>query len=145
MSRRSISGGVCFDRLSTASKPSKLCSLGFDTACGLPFDELKAALNRQSLGGLWLCQARGREEAAFVYGLSLTHHRMILIFPPALALFLWLTDRKVFTNAGLLLKTVRDVFALPEGTARIDIGMHHPEGEGIAPYGEIISVEFDSA
>ena len=83
--------------------------------------------------------------AAFVYGLSLTHHRMILIFPPALALFLWLTDRKVFTNAGLLLKTVRDVFALPEGTARIDIGMHHPEGEGIAPYGEIISVEFDSA
>jgi hypothetical protein len=42
--------------------------------------------------------------AAFVYGLSLTHHRVIIIFLPALALFVWLTDRKVFTNARLLLK-----------------------------------------
>jgi hypothetical protein len=41
--------------------------------------------------------------AAFVYGLSLTHHRVIIIFLPALALFLWLTDREVFTNARLLL------------------------------------------
>jgi len=44
--------------------------------------------------------------AAFVYGLSLTHHRGIIIFLPALALFVWLTDRKVFTNARLLLKIV---------------------------------------
>jgi hypothetical protein len=42
--------------------------------------------------------------AAFVYGLSLTHHRVIIIFLPALALFVWLTDREVFTNARLLLK-----------------------------------------
>jgi hypothetical protein len=42
--------------------------------------------------------------AAFVYGLSLTHHRVIIMFLPALALFVWLTDRSVFTNAKLLLK-----------------------------------------
>lgn len=42
--------------------------------------------------------------AAFVYGLSLTHHRVIIILLPALALFVWLTERKVFTNARLLLK-----------------------------------------
>ena len=42
--------------------------------------------------------------AAFVYGLSLTHHRVIIIFLPALALFVWLTDRKVFTDARLLFK-----------------------------------------
>jgi hypothetical protein len=42
--------------------------------------------------------------AAFVYGLSLTNHRGIIIFLPALALFVWLTDRQVFTNAKLLLK-----------------------------------------
>jgi len=42
--------------------------------------------------------------AAFVYGLSLTHHRVILIFLPALALFVWLNDRRVFTNARLVLK-----------------------------------------
>jgi hypothetical protein len=41
-------------------------------------------------------------------------------------------------------QTVRDVFALPEGTARIEIGMYRPEGEGIVPYGEIINVEPDS-
>jgi hypothetical protein len=42
--------------------------------------------------------------AAFVYGLSLTHHRGIIIFLPVLALFVWLTDREVFTNTRLLLK-----------------------------------------
>ena len=42
--------------------------------------------------------------AALAYGLSLTHHRVIIIFLPALALFVWLTDRSVFTNAKLLLK-----------------------------------------
>jgi hypothetical protein len=42
--------------------------------------------------------------AAFVYGLSLTHHRVIIILLPALALFVWLTDRGVLTNARLLLK-----------------------------------------
>jgi len=42
--------------------------------------------------------------AAFVYGLSLTNHRVIIIFLPALALFIWLTDREVFTNARLWLK-----------------------------------------
>jgi hypothetical protein len=41
-------------------------------------------------------------------------------------------------------QTVRDVFALREGTARIEIGMHRPEGEGIVPYGETINVELDS-
>jgi hypothetical protein len=39
----------------------------------------------------------------------------------------------------------RPPFALPEGTARIEIGMHRPEGEGIVPYGEIIKVELDLA
>jgi 4-amino-4-deoxy-L-arabinose transferase-like glycosyltransferase len=42
--------------------------------------------------------------AAFVYGLSLSHHQMIIIFLPAWALFVWLTDWKVFTDARLLLK-----------------------------------------
>jgi len=38
-------------------------------------------------------------------------------------------------------QTVRDVFVLPDGTARIEVGMHRPEGEGIVPYGETINVE----
>jgi len=48
--------------------------------------------------------ARALLLASFVYGLGLAHHRMIIIFLPALALFVWLTDREVFTNARLLLK-----------------------------------------
>lgn len=40
-------------------------------------------------------------------------------------------------------QTVRDVFVLPEGTVRIEVGMHCLEGEGIVPYGETISVELD--
>nr|NIO67818.1 hypothetical protein [Anaerolineae bacterium] len=41
-------------------------------------------------------------------------------------------------------QTVRDVFALSEGTARIEIGMYRPEGEGIVPYGETTHVELES-
>jgi hypothetical protein len=41
-------------------------------------------------------------------------------------------------------QTVRDVFVLPEGAARVEIGMHRSEGEGIVPYGETISVELKS-
>ncbi len=41
-------------------------------------------------------------------------------------------------------QTVRDVSILLEGTARIEIGMYRPEGEGIVPYGETINVELDS-
>ena len=40
-------------------------------------------------------------------------------------------------------QTVRDVFALPEGAARIEIGMYRPEGGGIVPYGENTSLELD--
>jgi len=36
--------------------------------------------------------------AAFVYGLSLTHHRLMLLLAPAMALFAWLTERRIFTN-----------------------------------------------
>ncbi len=31
--------------------------------------------------------------AAFVYGLSLTHHRLMILLAPAMALFIWLTER----------------------------------------------------
>jgi hypothetical protein len=48
--------------------------------------------------------SRGLLLAAFVYGLSLTNHRVIIILLPALVLFVWLTNRDVFTNARLLLK-----------------------------------------
>ncbi|MDH4135407.1 MAG: DUF2723 domain-containing protein, partial [Anaerolineae bacterium] len=40
--------------------------------------------------------------AAFVYGLSLTHHRLILLLAPAMALFAWLTERPIFTNLKLV-------------------------------------------
>jgi hypothetical protein len=42
--------------------------------------------------------------AAFVYGLSLTHHRLMLLLAPAMALFAWLTERRVFTNLKLVLR-----------------------------------------
>ncbi|HEM62095.1 MAG TPA: DUF2723 domain-containing protein, partial [Chloroflexi bacterium] len=41
--------------------------------------------------------------AALVYGLSLTHHSTMILFLPACALFVWLTDRSVFRNRSLLL------------------------------------------
>ncbi len=48
--------------------------------------------------------ARSLLLAAFIYGLSLTHHRVIIIFLPALVLFVWLIERRMFTNTRLLLK-----------------------------------------
>jgi hypothetical protein len=41
-------------------------------------------------------------------------------------------------------QTVRDVFVLPEGTARIEIGIHRPQGESSVPYGETINVKLGS-
>lgn len=38
-------------------------------------------------------------------------------------------------------QTIRDVFVLPEGTARIEVGMYHPAGEGIMPYGTTASIK----
>jgi hypothetical protein len=38
-------------------------------------------------------------------------------------------------------QTVRDVFALPEGTAQIEIGMHRLEGENRVPHGGTVNVE----
>jgi hypothetical protein len=40
--------------------------------------------------------------AAFVYGLSLTHHRLMLLLAPAMALFVWLTERRTFANLKLI-------------------------------------------
>jgi hypothetical protein len=40
-------------------------------------------------------------------------------------------------------QTVRDVFVLPAGTARIEVGMHYSEGESSVPYGETVNVELD--
>lgn len=36
--------------------------------------------------------------AALVYGLSLTHHRTMILFLPACVVFVWLTDRSVLTD-----------------------------------------------
>jgi hypothetical protein len=41
---------------------------------------------------------------AFIYGLSLTHHRTMLLFLPAFALFIWLVDRPALTNPQSLSK-----------------------------------------
>jgi hypothetical protein len=43
--------------------------------------------------------------AALVYGLSLTHHSTMILFLPALLLFVWLTDRSLF-------RKVRSLFGL---------------------------------
>ena len=44
--------------------------------------------------------------AAFVYGLSLTHHRLMLLLAPAMALFAWLTERRIFTNLKLVSRLI---------------------------------------
>jgi hypothetical protein len=41
---------------------------------------------------------------AFVYGLSLTHHRTMLLLAPAALIFVFLVDRRAFTNGKLLVK-----------------------------------------
>jgi hypothetical protein len=44
--------------------------------------------------------------AAFVYGLSLTHHRLMLLLAPAMALFVWWTDRRIFTDLRLVARLI---------------------------------------
>ena len=44
--------------------------------------------------------------AAFVYGLSLTHHRLMLLLAPAMALFAWLIERRIFTNLRLVSRLI---------------------------------------
>ena len=44
--------------------------------------------------------------AAFVYGLSLTHHRLMLLLAPAMALFAWLTERRIFTDLRLVSRLI---------------------------------------
>jgi hypothetical protein len=44
--------------------------------------------------------------AVFVYGLSLTHHRLMLLLAPAMALFAWLTERRIFSNLKLVSKLI---------------------------------------
>jgi hypothetical protein len=44
--------------------------------------------------------------AAFVYGLSLTHHRLMLLLAPAIALFAWLTERRIFTDLRLVSRLI---------------------------------------
>jgi hypothetical protein len=43
---------------------------------------------------------------AFVYGLSLTHHRLMLLLAPAVVLFAWLTERRIFTDLRLVSKLI---------------------------------------
>lgn len=44
--------------------------------------------------------------AAFIYGLSLTHHRTMLFLAPAIVLFVWLRDRRWLTEVRLLSKAL---------------------------------------
>ncbi|MFB0537399.1 MAG: DUF2723 domain-containing protein [Anaerolineae bacterium] len=44
--------------------------------------------------------------AAFVYGLSLTHHRLMLLLAPTMVLFVWLTEGRIFTNLRLISRLV---------------------------------------
>jgi len=44
--------------------------------------------------------------AAFVYGLSLTHHRLMLLLAPAMALFVWWTERRIFTDLRLVARLI---------------------------------------
>jgi hypothetical protein len=44
--------------------------------------------------------------AAFVYGLSLTHHRLMLLLAPAMALFVWWTERRIFTDLRLVSRLI---------------------------------------
>jgi hypothetical protein len=44
--------------------------------------------------------------AAFIYGLSLTHHRLMLLLVPAMALFAWLTEGRIFTNLKLVSRLI---------------------------------------
>lgn len=41
---------------------------------------------------------------ALVYGLSLAHHRLMLLVFPALLLFIWQVNRQILSNKGLLLR-----------------------------------------
>jgi hypothetical protein len=43
---------------------------------------------------------------ALVYGLSLTHHRLMLLLAPATIIFLLVVDRRLFTNVRLLARLV---------------------------------------
>ncbi len=40
--------------------------------------------------------------AAFVYGLSLAHHRTMILLLPAIAVYVWLVDRRVYADRRLL-------------------------------------------
>jgi hypothetical protein len=63
---------------------------------------------------LWLLVRWGQEQtageashgslsvAAFVYGLGLAHHRTVVLLLPALAVYVWLVDRRVYANRRLL-------------------------------------------
>jgi len=42
--------------------------------------------------------------AAFSYGLSLTHHSTTLLLAPAILVYVWLTDQRVFRSPRLILK-----------------------------------------
>jgi len=50
--------------------------------------------------------------AIFTYGLSLTHHSTVLLLAPAVAAFLWLTDRRITHDGNFALKVLL-VFLLP--------------------------------
>jgi hypothetical protein len=49
--------------------------------------------------------------AAFFYGLSVTHHRTMILFLPAFAIFIWLVDRSTLTNLQSLWKLLVLVIA----------------------------------
>jgi hypothetical protein len=44
--------------------------------------------------------------ATFTYGLSLTHHSTVLLLAPAVAAFLWLTDRRITHDGNFALKVL---------------------------------------
>jgi hypothetical protein len=64
--------------------------------------------------------AKGEEETAgktrqsatrlllvtFIYSLSLTHHRTMLLLAPAMAVFLWLTDRRIIHDGNFALRVL---------------------------------------
>jgi 4-amino-4-deoxy-L-arabinose transferase-like glycosyltransferase len=48
--------------------------------------------------------------AAFVFGLSLAHHSTTLLLAPAILVYVWLIDRRLYRSPGLLLKVALLVF-----------------------------------
>lgn len=59
-----------------------------------------------ALGGAAVADGGTLIWAAFVYGLSLAHHRTMILLLPAIAAYVWMVDRRVYADRGFLLRLV---------------------------------------